>query len=167
MKKLLCFCLLLSGIASLQAQQYKEAAPSATSTYAYAKGDDSYLVFSDHYDAERKYVVLKLWNDNDPLSEREKTDLAFLSKFLQKKNIEVVTINWKDEAALQEAVQKYGITASSNDNKHLNLHSGQSSLNTTSAKAILVLQDGMPLSLCSGTNCEDNVKRFFGLQSSN
>ena len=165
MKKLLCLLAIATTVSSLHAQQYKEAAPSAT--YAYAKGDDSYIIFSDHFNAEKKYVVLKLYNDSDPLTDREKTDLAFLTKFLQKKNIEVATINWKDEAALQEAMKKYEITASSKDNKHLNLHSGQSSLNTTSSKAILMLQDGRPLSLCSGTNCEDNVKRFFGLQSSN
>lgn len=162
--KQLTFLIVLLVVGTLvKAQQYAPEAKAAT--YAYAKGDDSYLVFSDKYDPAKKYVVIKFYNDNTPLTEQEKTDLAFLTKFLQKKNAEVVTINWKDEASLQEAVKKYNMTASSNDGKHLNLKSGNSSLNTTSSKAIVVLEDNKPLSLCSGTNCEDNVKRFFKLQS--
>jgi len=166
MKKQFC-CIALATIASLAstAQEYKKAS-APTAVYAYAKGDDSYVFYSnDTYDAKKKYTVLKIWQEGQPLTEQEKTDMEMLQKHLAKKNAEVKEIKWKSEEDLQAALNSYNIKASSNDGKHINLKSEKFTLNTTSGKALLVLEDDKPLSLCSGKDCEERMKVFFKLKA--
>jgi hypothetical protein len=162
MNKQFCF-IALATIASLASagQEYKKAS-APTAAYAYAKGDDSYVFYSnDTYDADKKYIVLKIWQENQPLTEQEKSDLEMLKKHLAKKNAEVREIKWKSEEDLQTALNGYNIKASSNDGKHISLKGEKFTLNTTSGKALLVLEDDKPLSLCSGQNCEERMKVFF------
>jgi hypothetical protein len=161
------FVFLLAATLTYAQQASTSMGHGSTAVYASANGDDSYLLFSNRYDPAKKYVVLKLWDGKEALTEREKTGLDYLKKFLQKKNIDVLILNWKDEATVQELSQKYNVTLSTRDDKHLNLHGGSYNMNTTAAKALVILEDGRPLSLCSGANCEDNAKRFFKLESAN
>jgi hypothetical protein len=156
-------CIAFATIASLAAtaQEYKKAS-APTASYAYAKGDDSYVFYStDTYDAAKKYTVLKIWQEDQPLTEQEKADLEILKKHLAKKNAEVREIKWKSEEDLQAALSSYNIKASSSDGKHINLKGEKFTLNTSSGKALLVLEDEKPLSLCSGKNCEERMKVFF------
>ncbi|RYZ29279.1 MAG: hypothetical protein EOO10_06795 [Chitinophagaceae bacterium] len=162
MKKQLC-CIVLAIMVSLvsTAQEYKKAS-APTAVYAYAKGNDSYVFYAnDTYDAKKKYTVLKIWQEGQPLTEQEKTDLDILRKHLAKKNAEVREIKWKSEEDLQAALNSYNIEASSKDGKHINLKGEKFTLNTTSGKALLVLEDDKPLSICSGQNYEERMKVFF------
>ncbi|MGB8190741.1 MAG: hypothetical protein WCF67_02425 [Chitinophagaceae bacterium] len=170
MKKLLiclAFAATTIGI-SANAQQTKTTAPTASNSstvYAYANGDDSYLQFSaDTYKADKKYVVFKLWSEKSPLTETERANITDLKKALAGKNVEVVEFEWKNEEQLKEMMAKYGIKAKVSDDKHINLKSEHLNLNTTSGKALFVMEDDKPVSVCSGKDCEDRLKFFFKLK---
>ena len=166
-KLILCAVLIVFNCALAQAQQSENKEPGLRSVYASAKGDDSYLLFSDHYEAGKKYTVFKFWNEKDPLTETENSDLAYLKKELAKKNIEVTEFQWKGKEDLESFFKKYNLSVSVLSDKRINLKAENYSLNTTSGKALLVFEDGKPLSLCSGKDCEDHLKFFFGLKSVN
>lgn len=135
---------------------------------AFAKGgDDSYLFHSNKYDPSKKYTVLKVWNDKYELTKTEKENLDYLKQNLTKNNIEVVEYKWTHEEDLISFMSKYGLTASIKQNNCMSIRKGNGSLNTTAGKAVFVLEEGKPTSLCSGKMCEDNLKRFFGLVSTN
>jgi hypothetical protein len=168
MKKItICATAALLAFTTINAQNKKETQATHASI-AYAHGDDSYLQFSsDTYKSDKKYLVFKFWNAKEPLTEKERTDMDYLKKFLAKKQVEVVEFEWKTEADLKETLAKYGFSASLTGEKHINLSTGTISLNTTSGKALFVLEDNKPLSLCSGKNCEGRLKAFFKMQSFN
>ena len=108
---------------------------------------------------------MKVWNHEHELTKNEKENLDYLKKNLVNRNIEVVIYEWTVEEDLISFMQKYGLTASVKQNNCLSIKKGNSNLNTTAGKAVFVLEEGKPTSLCSGKMCEDNLKRFFGLAS--
>jgi hypothetical protein len=139
---------------------------TARAVYASARGADSYLLYSkEGYKAGKKYVILKFWNAADPLTATETADLDYLKKHLAKKGVDVVVKEWKDEADLQAAVKEYGLSADVAGDKRIHIQGLKFNLNTTAGKALFVMEDGKPLSLCSGKNCEDNLKVFFKTRS--
>jgi hypothetical protein len=150
------------------AQQSKTAGQTLTAAYAYARGDDSYLDFTgETYKADKKYVIVKLWNASTPLTGAEKTALSDLKVQLAKRNAEIVELEWRTEEELQAALKRYDFTVAVKDGKHINLKRDNFSLNTTSGNAVLVLEDTKPVSLCSGKDCEERLKRFFRLTAYN
>ena len=153
---ILCFVI----IANVAAQTSYAPKPMT-----FAKGDDSYLFHSNKYDPSKKYTVLKVWNDEYELTQAEKENLDYLKQHLSKSNIEVVEYKWTSEEDLINFMSKYGLSASVKQNNCMSIKKGNSSLNTTAGKAVFVLEEGKPKSLCSGKMCEDNLKRFFGLVS--
>jgi hypothetical protein len=151
---------------SAQCQQTEsKSATAPTAVKAYANGNDTYLQFDESYDADKKYTVFKIWNEKEPLTEKEKTDLAYLKKQLAKKNIEVVDAEWKNKEDLEAIFKKYNLSVDVRSDEHINLKGGDFNLNTTSAKALVVFQNEKPLSLCSGKDCEERLKTFFKLRS--
>jgi hypothetical protein len=150
----------------VRAQQTTASGNAPTAAYAYAKGENTYLMYSaEGYNADKKYVVFKFYKAEDPLSEQEKTDLAAVKKQLAKKNIDVKEVEWKTEEDLRSVLKGYGIQVESSDGKHINLKGDKYSMNTTSTKAVVVLEDGRPVSLCSGKNCEERLKTFFKIKA--
>jgi heme-degrading monooxygenase HmoA len=137
-------------------------------TKASANGNNSFMLFtSDTYNAAKKYVVFKFWHQSAPLSETEQKDLEELKELLGKKGFQVVVSEWKTEEDLKKLMKPFNMEISAPDGKHINLKSGSFSLNTTSSKAMYVLEDDKPISLCSGTDCEDKLKYFFKLKALN
>ena len=153
-------CIVIAGSVTAQTNY----APQ-TRSMTFAKGDDSYLFHSNKYDPSKKYAVLKVWNEEYELTKNEKENLEYLKKNLINRNIDIIEYKWTDEESLISFLGKYGLTASVNQNNCLSIKKGNSSLNTTAGKAVFVLEEGKPTSLCSGKMCEDNLKRFFGLVS--
>ena len=155
-------------LTAANAQNEAPGASAERAVYAYAKGTDSYLSYrSGTYNTAKKYVVVKCWNEAEPLTETEKTELASLTKSLAKKGVKVVDIEWKSAADLQGKLAEHGVKVEVKDDKRINLKGDGFNLNTTSGKALLVLEDGKASSLCSGVNCEDRLKSFFKLRSMN
>ena len=146
-------------------------APTSASTntvMAYAKGDDSYLRYANKgYDANKKYVVIKFWSDKEPQSETEVKEMAYLKKHLAKKNVEVVDFEWKTEEDLKKVLDKYNLTVNVINDKRVHVKNEHFSVNTTSGKALIVIEDNKPFSICSGKKCESNLKSYFKLQSVN
>ncbi|MBB1285802.1 hypothetical protein HRH25_15570 [Flavisolibacter sp. BT320] len=135
---------------------------------ASAKGDDSYIAFSvDSYKPEKKYTVFSVWKDDAPPSETEKATLYQLKEALAKKGVELKLVEWKIEEDLKAAFAPYKIDVSTKDGKHIRLKTGSAQLNTTAAKALYVVENGQPVSLCSGMACEDKLRYFFGLKAFN
>ncbi len=64
-------------------------------------------------------------------------------------------------------MKKYNLTVEIPDGKHIKMKGGNFTFNSTSGKALFVLEDDKPLSVCSGKNCESRLKVFFKLQSFN
>ncbi len=157
-------CLLLKGFA----QQEKNAGTAPKAVVASAKGDASYIAFSaDTYKAEKKYTVFKVWKEASPLTEAKNAELQLLKEALAKKGVEMVMVEWKTAEDLKAAFAPYKIEVSTSDGKHIRLKSGTAQLNTTADSALYVIENDRPLSLCSGTNCEDRLKYFFGLKAFN
>ena len=169
--KQLTFCFTLLSFAFVTASKAQGTtasvkAPSAVS--AYAKGDDSYLVFSDNmYKTDKKYVVVKFWNESAPITDREREEIDYLKKHLAKKNVEIVDFQWKTVEDLKQNLSKYKFTVDALSDKRICIKGDNFNLNTTSGKALFVVEDGKPMSLCSGKNCEELVKSFFTLKSLN
>ena len=167
-KAVFCAALLTFTLFKGFAQQDKDSDQAPQAVTAYAKGDDSYVAFfGNTYQAEKKYVVFKVWKEDSPLTENERTEWALLKEPLAKKGVELVMVSWKTEEDLKAAFAKYGLTITATDGKHIRLQNGRSQLNTTSSKAVYVIENSKPVTLCSGNNCEDRVKYFFGLKALN
>jgi peroxiredoxin len=167
MLKLSCAAIAVLTICISGQAQTKAEAAGLNAIYASAHGDDSYLLFHDHYDADKKYVVFKFWNEAEPLTETEKSDLAVLKKQLSKKNVELIDFQWKTKEDLEGIFKKHNLSVEVLSDKHINLKGENFNLNTTSGKALVVFEDEKPQSLCSGKDCEDHLKYFFGIKSVN
>jgi hypothetical protein len=168
MKKIIFFSCIVFLAFSVTGNAQQNNKTYAAAARAYARGNDSYVQFSSNtYKAGKKYVVLKFWNEAETITEKEKTAFSNLKKSLVKKNVEVVALPWAKEEELKDALKKYNLTVDVRDGKHINLKGENITLNTTSGKALLVLEDGKPVTLCSGTDCEARAKTFFKLQTYN
>lgn len=164
----LTFSLLFLAIAATSLAQSSAASASnkQSAVYAYAKGDDSYLKFSaDAYSPEKKYVVIKFWNAGSALPDDEKAEMEYLKKYVDKKNVDLVFFPWSSGQELQQTLSKYGFSAEVINEKRISIKGENVNLNTTAGKAVLVLENGKPLSLCSGKNCGEMLKSFFRLKS--
>ena len=158
----------LAGNAQQATTVTAPARASTNTVMAYANGNDSYLRYSNKgYDAKKKYVVLKFWSEKEPQSESEKQDIAYLKKHLAKKDIEVVDFEWKTEEDLKKVLDKYNLTVNVINDKRVHVKNENFSVNTTSGKALIVIEDNKPFSICSGKKCESNLKGYFKLQSVN
>ena len=161
----ICAILLMIAAVSANAQQSRTQNATRSAVYASANGDDSYLLFSgEKYKEGKKYVIVKFWNEKAPLSEKEKEGIAYLKARLPK-DVEVIDFQWKDEEDLKAALSKYNFSVKVSNEKHINLKGDHFSLNTTSGNALFVVEDGKPVSLCSGKDCETKLKFYFRLQS--
>ena len=169
------FCATLVAVAATVAGHAQQPtavtapAHAVTNTVvAYANGDDSYLRYPNKgYKADKKYTVIKFWNAKEPQSEKEVQDIAYLKKHLSKKNIEVVDFEWKTEEDLKAALTKYNLAVKVIGEKRINVKNEHFTVNTTSGKALIVIEDQKPYSICSGKDCETNLKSYFKLRSSN
>ena len=164
-----CFTFLsLITVITAQAQGTTASVKAPSAVQAYAKSNDSYLLFSnDTYKADKKYVVVKFWNESTPITDTEKAEIDYLKKHLVKKGVEVVDFQWKTTEDLKQNLSKYNFSVEAKGEKRISIKGDNFSLNTTSGKALFVVEDGKPLSLCSGKNCEEMVKTFFKLKTLN
>ena len=164
-----CFTiLLLATVLSSQAQGTYSSTKASSAVSAYAKGDDSYLIFADNtYKPDKKYVVVKFWNESAPITDKEREEINYLKKHLAKKNVEVIDFQWKTVEDLKQNLSKYNFSVDALSDKRICIKGDNFNLNTTSGKALFVVEEGKPLSLCSGKNCEEMVKTFFTLKSQN
>ena len=136
---------------------------------AYASGESNITTLngSETYDPAKKYIVFKFWNEKVPLTETERTDLDYLKKFLPKKNVEVVELQWSTIGDLKEAVKKYNLSVEESKDNHFLIKGENFHMNTTSQKAMFVIEDGKPVTMCCGKFCELNLKQYFKLQTIN
>ena len=160
MKKILLAVIVLIGVGA------KAQKKLATATTASGEETTSHI-FGSGYDADKKYIVFKLWNDKNTLTEKETTELDQLTKQLAKKNIEVVKIQWKTKEDLEELFKKYNIETVVSTEKGFELRSENHHYKTDASKVLFVFEDGKPLSLCSGVGCENNTKAFFKIIATN
>jgi hypothetical protein len=133
---------------------------------AYAKGDDSYLQFSDaeKFDSTKQYVVLKFWNARTRLTKSEMQQLAILKAELSKlKNVQFVDVEWQSPSQLQAVLQKYNLEADASWENNIKITGDKIDLTTTSSKSLLIVKDQRAYSVCSGYDCEVKAKRFFGI----
>lgn len=165
------FCIALLSLTvslSAHAQTSAHADFASKAIRAYSSGNDSYLLLSgDNYDPEKKYTVIKFWKSNTQVSEAEEENLAILKENLERKNIELVSFQWKEEADLEKVMTKYNFDVEVKESGLIKLKKDNYTLNTTSGNAVIILEDGKPLSLCSGSNCETRLKVFFNIRSLN
>ena len=158
--------------------------PSSGNTWTPSNGDRT-------YSPEKTYIVFKLWNESQPLTEKEKEDLAALKQQLAKKNIDLVVQKWKTKEDIETAFKSHGIeNVEVSTDKGISLKydnekihqtiikkSGEttdrmtSSFYTTGSTTILIfekqspMEPMRPISLCTGKNCENNfVKAFFRIR---
>jgi hypothetical protein len=143
--------------------------PTQAILRAYASGESNITTLngSETYDPAKKYIVFKFWNEKDPLTETERTDLDYLKRFLPKKNVEVVEMQWNTISDLKEAVKKYNLTVEESKDDHFHIKGDNFHMNTTSQKAMFVIEDGKPVTMCCGKFCEVNLKQYFKLQTIN
>jgi hypothetical protein len=171
MKKLIFCSLAFLGIQSIVSGQSTAVSGNGKNSpeavaYAYANGDDTYLQFeSDHYKPGKKYVVLKFWSKDEQLTEAEQSEIKKLTGLLAKKNVELVSFQWKTEEELEAKLKAYDLSVDVNDDKRIRISSGDFQLNTTATKSMVVLEDNKPVSLCSGKGCEERLKKYFKLVS--
>jgi hypothetical protein len=138
-----------------------------TAVHAVGRGSSMYHGPSKTYNASNQYTVLKLWNQKDPITHEETDDLAYLKKHLKDKKIEIIEYEWKTEEDLKSFMSKYNFSVLMEKNNRIRFSSDNSNLVTTSNKAVFVLENNKPVSLCSGLNCEKNLKAYFRLSSFN
>jgi hypothetical protein len=166
MKQLLLVLSFSFSFLNLSAQKTD---PTQAILRAYASGENNVATLngSDTYDPAKKYIVFKFWNEKDPLTENERTDLDYLKKFLPKKNVELVELKWNNLSELKEAVKKYNLEVSESKDEHFMIKGENFHMNTTSQKAMFVIEDGKPVTMCCGKFCEVNLKQYFKLQTIN
>jgi hypothetical protein len=138
-----------------------------TAVHAVGRGSSMYHGPSKTFNASNQYTVLKLWNQKDPITQEETDDLAYLKKHLNDKKIEIIEYEWKTEEDLKSFMSKYNFSVLMEKNNSIRFSSENSNLVTTSNKAVFVLENNKPISLCSGNNCEKNLKSYFKLSSFN
>ena len=154
--------LLVAGSFLAHSQQQNKTVSYASS------GEQNFTWVGGHkYDAAKKYVVFKLWNEKENITDAEKQSLEKLKGQLAKKNIELVSFEWKTSEDLEGLFKKHGLEVDVDTNNGIRLKTGKQNFNTTSYKAMFVFEGGKPTSLCCGTKCEDNIKTFFGIIASN
>lgn len=78
-----------------------------------------------------------------------------------------MNFEWKTKKDLEGLFKKHGFEVVVDTNNGIRLKTGDHKFNTTAYKAMFVFEDGKPLSLCCGTNCEENIKKYFGIVASN
>ncbi len=138
-----------------------------TAVHAGSRGSGIYNGPSKTYNTANQYTVIKLWNDKESLSQTELNDLAYLKKHLKNKDIDVIEYEWKTEEDLRSFMSKYNFSVLMEKNNRIRFSSDNSNLVTNSNKAVFVLENNKPMSLCSGLNCEKNLKSYFKLSSFN
>ena len=80
---------------------------------------------------------------------------------MAKKNIDLVQREWKTKEDLENLFRNYNIETVVATDKGIELKSEKHHYNTNASKVLFVFEDGKPISLCSGANCENNAKSFF------
>ncbi|MDB5232171.1 MAG: hypothetical protein JWN76_2976 [Chitinophagaceae bacterium] len=185
--KIFCFLIIAILIQSYTSSgQDLRAGVSVTdraSGNTWTPGDPGYTTYRE----DKNYVVFKLWNESDPLSELEKEELKTLKDQLAKKNIPLVVYQWKSKEDIEKLMKEYGIgdVHVSVENglliqsepmlihKTVYLKDGNSeqskifSFSTDARKAVLVFEGKFPLEspkpvcLCAGKKCEAQFLKLF------
>jgi hypothetical protein len=137
---------------------------SESSYYAYGKGDYSRTGI-DVYSKDATYVVIKLWNQDEPLSDKEKKDFTNVRQQLSGKGVNAIEYNWKTKEDIESLFKKYEVTADVSTENGLHIKSGDIVISSTSTKALFILENKKAKNVCIGDNCENNfVKRYFDLK---
>ena len=128
----------------------------------------SYIGGSDvTYNADKKYLVFKCWNEKETLTETEREELDYLKKYLPKLNVELIELKWSSVEEIEKALAAYNIEVETTPGEAITLKAENFTMNSTCQKVLLVIEDGKPLSVCSGKSCKSNIKQFFKLQTIN
>ncbi|HEX8334358.1 MAG TPA: hypothetical protein VF622_17175 [Segetibacter sp.] len=160
MKKYLLLFLLstpLFSLAQATATAYGGGGSESTSHYGY----------NNVYQKGEKYIVIKLWNDDEPLTEKEKQRFSAIQQQLTSKGITSVEFKYNTRDEIQSLFAKHGITGEVSIANGLSIRTGDSKLGTSSNKLILVVENNKARSICVGDNCENNfLKTYFQLKDS-
>ena len=124
------------------------------------------------FDEEKQYIVFKLWNQAEPITDKEKTELQNLKQQLAGKNVQVVEFQYKSKEDLENLFKQNGIEeVTVSTDKGIFLKCKNSNYNTTSSKAVFIFEGKAPgeakrpIMLSVGEGSENNVKVFFKLRS--
>jgi hypothetical protein len=155
---LLSFC--------LSAQELKPKAQAKTPRGSWT------TLHSRLYEEGNQYIVFKLWNEAEPITDKEKTELQNLKKQLAGKNAEVIEYQYKSKEDLEKLFKDKGIEdVEVSTENGISLKCKNSNYNTSSSKAIFIFEGKSPevakrpIILSVGERSEDNVKVFFKLRS--
>jgi hypothetical protein len=166
MKQLvICFSLVITTV--IANAQGADATQAIIRAYASGENNVATLGGSSTYDPAKKYIVFKFWNAKEPLSENEKADLDYLQTFLPKKNIQVVQLPYQNLSELKEAVKRFQLEFDDSEKDRFVIRGENFHMNTNALNALIVIEDGKPVTLCCGKFCELNLKQYFKLQTVN
>lgn len=165
----LCGALLVSSISFNTVSAQQASASASGSSYAYANGNESYLRFTKPtYEKGKKYTVYNIRKAGETLSAEQQAKTEQLKKQLVKKGVAFVDVPWTVEADLATAMKQHDIDATVTTDSHMKLKGKTFNLNTTSGDALVVIgEENKAVSLCSGAQCEERLKTFFGLTALN
>ena len=142
---------------------------SQTTTHSYGGSGTSHYDkgIPEVYNKNAKYIVLKLWNDSEPLSEKEKTNFSNVQKQLSGKGVTVIDFQWKTKQDLENLFKQYDIAAEVSTETGLHIKTGDMQMLSTSTKALLIIENKKARSVCAGENCEENfLKPYFQISRS-
>jgi hypothetical protein len=137
---------------------------SESSYYAYGNGDFSRKGI-DVYSKDATYVVIKLWNQDEPLTEKEKKDFSTIKQQLLAKGVTAIEYNWKTKEDIVSLFKKQEVAADVSSEDGLYIKSGDITISSTSTKALFIVENKKAKNVCIGNNCENSfLKRFFEVQ---
>lgn len=166
MKQLvICFLLVLTAV--FANAQGADATQAILRAYASGENNVATMGSSATYDPAKKYIVFKFWNAKEPLSNNEKADLDYLQTYLPKKNVQVVQLAYQNLSELKEAIKKYQLEFDDSGKDRFVIRGENFHINTSALNALIVIEDGKPVTLCCGKFCELNLKQYFKLQTVN
>ena len=172
MKTITCFLtsILLSSSFCLSAQELQPAAQQRNEPGKIVRTSraDRTRVF----DEEKQYIVFKLWNEAEPITGKEKTELQNLKQQLTGKNVQVIEFQYKSREDLENLFKQNGIEdVTVSTDKGISLKCKNSNYNTTNSKAVFIFEGKSPdvpkrpVMLSTGEGSENRVKIFFKLRS--
>lgn len=124
---------------------------------AYAKGENTYLKFTDDpFDASKRYVVIQL----SPADNKQDTLLEISPAAT------VVVCEWRTPDDIGISLSNYHIRASLTETEKVRLEGPDYTLSTTSDHSYLVLLDNKPQLLCCGPDCTKKLRNFFKVSMS-
>jgi hypothetical protein len=111
------------------------------------------------------YIIIKFWNEAEPLTDKEKKDFSNVRQQLAGKGVTAIEYNWKTKEDIEALFKKHEVPAEVSTENGMYIKSGEILISSTSTKALFIIENKKAKKVCIGNNCENYfLKTFFEIE---